>query len=68
MDECVEKIEMQNLLVELQTEELPPKALYKLMQAFAERIHHHLKAANFLSETSSVTPLATPRRLSLIHI
>ena len=65
MDECVEKIEMQNLLVELQTEELPPKALYKLMQAFAEGIHRHLKAANFLSETSSVTPFATPRRLAV---
>lgn len=56
---------MQNLLVELQTEELPPKALYKLMQAFAEGIHRYLKAANFLSETSSVTPFATPRRLAV---
>lgn len=55
----------QNLLVELQTEELPPKALYKLQQAFAQGIEQHLKAAGFLTETSTMVPFGSPRRLAV---
>jgi glycyl-tRNA synthetase beta chain len=55
----------QTLLVELQTEELPPKALAKLGAAFATGIANGLKARGFLDEGSVVTPYATPRRLAV---
>ena len=55
----------QTLLVELQTEELPPKALVKLGAAFATGIANGLKARGFLDEGSVVTPYATPRRLAV---
>jgi len=55
----------QTLLVELQTEELPPKALVKLGAAFANGIANGLKARDFLDADSVVTPYATPRRLAV---
>jgi len=55
----------QTLLVELQTEELPPKALVKLGAAFANGIANGLKARDFLDAGSSVTIYATPRRLAV---
>ncbi len=55
----------QTLLVEIQTEELPPKALVKLGAAFANGIANGLKARDFLSPDSVVTPHATPRRLAV---
>ena len=55
----------QTLLVELQTEELPPKALVKLGAAFAAGIANGLKARDFLESDSVVTPYATPRRLAV---
>jgi len=55
----------QTLLVELQTEELPPKALVKLGAAFAAGIAGGLKARDFLEADSSVTSHATPRRLAV---
>ena len=55
----------QTLLVELQTEELPPKALVKLGAAFAAGISNGLKARDFLEADSSVTTHATPRRLAV---
>ena len=55
----------QTLLVELQTEELPPKALVKLGAAFAAGIANGLKARDFLEADSVVTTYATPRRLAL---
>jgi glycyl-tRNA synthetase beta chain len=55
----------QTLLVELQTEELPPKALVKLGAAFANGIANGLKARDFLEADSVVTPYATPRRLAV---
>lgn len=58
---------MTSLLIELQTEELPPKALKKLLQAFAGGVQKSLQAQNFLTENSVVTPLGTPRRLA-VHI
>ena len=44
------KQKMTNLLVELQTEELPPKALRKLSEAFAEGVQKSLDEAHFLEE------------------
>jgi len=55
----------QTLLVELQTEELPPKALVKLGAAFAGGIANGLKARDFLDADSVVTTYATPRRLAV---
>jgi glycyl-tRNA synthetase beta chain len=55
----------QTLLVELQTEELPPKALVKLGAAFAAGITNGLKARDFLEAGSVATTYATPRRLAV---
>ena len=55
----------QTLLVELLTEELPPKALIKLGAAFAAGINNGLKARDFLEEGSVATAYATPRRLAV---
>src|SRR5450830_1227153 len=55
----------QTLLVELLTEELPPKALNKLGAAFAAGIEQGLKSRDFLSAGSVVTAFATPRRLAV---
>lgn len=56
-----------SLLVELHTEELPPKALKSLSEAFAHGIEATLYARQFLSPDSVVTAYATPRRLA-VHI
>ena len=53
-----------NLLVELFVEELPPKALKKLGQAFAGQLFEQLKAQGLTAADSAVTPYATPRRLA----
>ncbi|KQV53805.1 glycine--tRNA ligase subunit beta [Duganella sp. Root336D2] len=55
----------QTLLIELLTEELPPKALSKLGAAFAAGIVNGLKARDFLEEDSVATTYATPRRLAV---
>ena len=55
---------MKNLLVELFVEELPPKALKKLGEAFAAGLAAGLKAQGLLGEASVVTPFASPRRLA----
>jgi glycyl-tRNA synthetase beta chain len=55
----------QTLLVELLTEELPPKALVKLGAAFAAGINGGLAARDFLEADSVVTTYATPRRLAV---
>ena len=46
---------MTNLLVELQTEELPPKALEKLSKAFADGVAKSLAAQHFTTAESRVT-------------
>ncbi|MGL6112068.1 MAG: glycine--tRNA ligase subunit beta [Rubrivivax sp.] len=56
-----------NLLVELFVEELPPKALKKLGEAFAALLADALKAQGLAAQNASVTPYATPRRLA-VHI
>jgi len=53
------------LLVELFTEELPPKALKKLGEAFADGIAAGLSSRDFLGAGSTVTGFATPRRLAV---
>ena len=54
-----------NLLVELFVEELPPKALRKLGEAFAAGVAASLKAQGLVGEGAAVTPFASPRRLAL---
>lgn len=55
-----------SLLVELFTEELPPKALPKLGEAFAAGIVSSLTARDFLEADSVATSFATPRRLAVL--
>lgn len=54
------------LLVELQTEELPPKALKKLSEAFARQLTASLAAQHFLEEGSATTTYGAPRRLAAL--
>ncbi|HUL68355.1 MAG TPA: glycine--tRNA ligase subunit beta [Burkholderiaceae bacterium] len=56
-----------SLLVELQTEELPPRALRGLAQAFAAGIEKGLRERGFLAPESVATVFGTPRRLA-VHI
>ncbi len=51
------------LLIELFTEELPPKALKKLGEAFAAGIEASLRADGLLAEGATTVSFATPRRL-----
>ena len=53
-----------NLLVELLVEELPPKSLNKLGEAFAAGLADALTAQGLADGASVVTPYATPRRLA----
>jgi glycyl-tRNA synthetase beta chain len=53
------------LLVEVRTEELPPKALQRLSRAFAEALSADLRQDQFLTVASAVTAYATPRRLAV---
>ncbi|MGH8783716.1 MAG: glycine--tRNA ligase subunit beta, partial [Cupriavidus necator] len=53
-----------NLLVELFVEELPPKALKKLGEAFAGVLFEQLKAQGLSTAESVLTAFASPRRLA----
>ena len=53
------------LLVELLTEELPPKALSKLGDAFASAMLSGLSTRAFVEEGATCTAHATPRRLAV---
>ncbi|MFZ3129298.1 MAG: glycine--tRNA ligase subunit beta [Rhodoferax sp.] len=53
-----------NLLVELFVEELPPKALKKLGDAFATQLTDQLKAQGLAGAHSVTTAYASPRRLA----
>ena len=55
----------QTLLVELVTEELPPKALAKLGDAFANGIFNGLQSRGYLDAGAAATAYATPRRLAV---
>ena len=53
-----------DLLIEIGTEELPPKALNKISQAFAEGINKGFEEARVTFEETRI--YATPRRLAVI--
>lgn len=53
------------LLVELLTEELPPKALPRLGEAFAQGVAAGLRKRGLATESGAVTSFATPRRLAV---
>ncbi len=53
-----------NLLVELFVEELPPKALKKLGEAFSSVLDETLKSQGLSNENSVTTAYASPRRLA----
>jgi len=54
----------EDLLIELGTEELPPKALQKLSTAFTQGVVDGLKKAGF--EINDVESFAAPRRLAML--
>ncbi|MCA8953250.1 MAG: glycine--tRNA ligase subunit beta [Planctomycetes bacterium] len=56
-----------NLLVELFVEELPPKALRRLGEAFARGIAASLESQGLIAAGAVATPFATPRRLG-VHL
>jgi glycyl-tRNA synthetase beta chain len=56
---------VKNLLVELFVEELPPKALKKLGEAFAQLLSASLRAQGLVGADAAVTAYATPRRLAV---
>lgn len=55
-----------NLLVELFVEELPPKALKKLGEAFASVLTDGLKTQGLVGPAASATAYASPRRLAAL--
>ena len=55
------------LLVELCVEELPPKALNSLGEAFAATLAEQLRAQGLVGADAAVTPYASPRRLA-VHL
>ncbi len=57
---------LRTLAVELFTEELPPKALKRLSDAFAQGIADGLKARGYLTAESRAMLFATPRRLAVL--
>ncbi len=54
------------LVVEIVTEELPPRALKALSEAFAAGLVGHLREQGYLEAASEATPYATPRRLAVV--
>ena len=56
-----------NLLVELFVEELPPKALKKLGESFAQVLADSLKSQGLAGADSVATAFASPRRLA-VHV
>jgi glycyl-tRNA synthetase beta chain len=55
----------QTLLVELLTEELPPKVLGKLGDAFASALFNGLSSRVFIDDGARFTAYASPRRLAV---
>lgn len=53
------------LLIELLTEELPPKALPKLAASLTESVSNELKTRGLTTAESTVTTYASPRRLAV---
>ncbi|PLC55398.1 glycine--tRNA ligase subunit beta [Pollutimonas nitritireducens] len=63
---AVSNLESRPLLVELLTEELPPKALQKLGIAFAEGIRKILDQHHLLAADCITSDFSTPRRLGVV--
>ena len=59
-----ESMQTKDLLIEIGTEELPPKALKKLSDAFTAGVVAGLKDASL--EASEVISYAAPRRLAIL--
>lgn len=55
-----------SLLVEVLTEELPPKSLRALSETFSKTLTEDLRQDDFLESESEVTSFATPRRLAVL--
>lgn len=55
----------ETLLIELLTEELPPKVLEKLSTTFADEVFAALREQALVGDTSVCTPYCTPRRLAV---
>ena len=53
---------MASLLIEIQTEELPPKALDNLSKAFAKELASSLKEQGLALPNAQVTAYGSPRR------
>jgi glycyl-tRNA synthetase beta chain len=56
-----------NLLVELLVEELPPKALEMLGNAFGRTLAQELASQGLIADAEAFTPYASPRRLA-VHV
>ncbi len=54
-----------DLLIELFTEELPPKALARLSESLSSQLHQTLLAKGLAGADAIVTRFATPRRLAV---
>ena len=55
-----------SLLIELGTEELPPKTLKKLHDAFAAETLNGLLESQLITSSDSAHPFASPRRLAIL--
>ena len=58
-------ISCDHLLIEIGTEELPPRALKRLSDALGKHVANGLREAGLLTEKSVVRDFATPRRLAI---
>ena len=56
----------ESLLIELRTEELPPKALNNLGESFAASIIEQLQKDHFIAENTDYKVFASPRRLGVL--
>ncbi len=56
----------QNLLIELGTEELPPKALKQLSNAFTTSLSESLQSAGLVANDAKIQSFAAPRRLAVL--
>ena len=56
----------ESLLIELRTEELPPKALNLLGESFAASIIEQLQKDCFITDSAEYKVFASPRRLGVL--